>query len=96
MLCFYIVGRLHTNTIEIKLIGKIYLFCEGIGRGEIPISLTVNGGVGTSTNGIHLPMGVIIVHHMKITVPASVRKSGILQFRLLQPFKFLVNTLTIL
>lgn len=52
--------------------GKGHLFAKSVIRCKKPISLTVDGGVCAPTNGIHLPMGVVIVHHMKISMSTSV------------------------
>ena len=51
---------------------KWHLFAEAVVRCKKPISLTVDGGCRTPTNGIHFPMGVVIVHHMKISMSTSV------------------------
>lgn len=56
--------------INLLLLLLRYLFGEGIGRGKVSVALAVDGGVCTSTNGIHLPVSVVIVHHMEITMPA--------------------------
>ncbi|KAF7820188.1 hypothetical protein G2W53_025643 [Senna tora] len=37
-----------------------------IRRSSIPIPLTVNGRIGTSSDGIHLPLREIVIHHMNI------------------------------
>lgn len=47
-----------------------YLFGEGVGRGKVSVALAVDGGACTPTNGIHLPVSVVIIHHMEITMPA--------------------------
>ena len=47
-----------------------YLLCKWIGWGKVSITLAVDGGVTTSTNGIHLPVSVVIVYYMKIPMSA--------------------------
>ena len=54
----------------ITLLELIYLFSKRVDRGKISVSLAVNGGIGTATDGIHFPVSVVIVHHMKIHMPA--------------------------
>lgn len=51
----------------------IYLLSKTIGGGEISVALTVNGGISTSTNGIHFPVCVVIVHHMEIPMSTSAK-----------------------
>jgi hypothetical protein len=50
-----------------------YLFGKSVGRGKISVALAVNGGISTSSNGIHFPVGVVIVHYMEIPMPAPAR-----------------------
>ena len=47
-----------------------YLLCKWISWGKVSITLAVDGGVTTSTNGIHLPVSVVIVYDMKIPMSA--------------------------
>jgi hypothetical protein len=49
----------------------IYLLGKRIGRGEVSVALAVNGGISTSTNGIHFPVCVVVVHHMEIPMSTS-------------------------
>lgn len=46
-----------------------YLLCEGVHWSIVSVSLAVDGGFCTSTNGIHFPVSVVIVHHMEIAMP---------------------------
>ena len=54
----------------VTLLQFTYLFSERVDRGKISVSLAVNGGIGTATDGIPFPVSVVIVHHMKIPMPA--------------------------
>ena len=47
------------------------LFAESVIWGKKSVALAVNGRVCTSSNGVHLPMGVVIVHHVEVTMPTS-------------------------
>lgn len=51
--------------------GFFYLFTEPYVWCSKPIPLAIDGRVCTPSNGIHLPMGVVIVHHMEISMPTS-------------------------
>lgn len=42
-----------------------YLCSETIFRGFEAVALANDGGVGTATNGVHLPPIIIIVNHME-------------------------------
>lgn len=53
--------------------GRVYLFGKRVGWSSISVSLTIDGGICTPTNGIHLPVSVVIVHHMEIAMPTSIR-----------------------
>lgn len=45
---------------------------EGIVIGsKKSIALAIDGWISTSSYGIHSPMCVVIVHHMKISMPTS-------------------------
>ncbi|KAJ0578386.1 hypothetical protein HanIR_Chr05g0246711 [Helianthus annuus] len=49
----------------------LYLFAKpSIGCKE-SIPLAVDGRVCTSSDRVHLPMGVVVVHHMKVPMTAS-------------------------
>lgn len=50
----------------IKLIQ--YLLCKGVGWSSVSVALAVDSGLCTSTNGIHLPVSVVVVHHMEISM----------------------------
>ena len=45
------------------LLAKPVIWCKK------PVPLAVNGRVSTPTNGIHFPMSVVIVNHVKIPMP---------------------------
>lgn len=47
------------------------LFVESIIWCQKPIALAVDGWRGTATNGIHFPMSIVIIHHMKIPMSTS-------------------------
>lgn len=51
------------------------MFCHLFAKSDIwcskSIPLAIDCRVGTASNGIHLPMGVVIVHHMEISMPTS-------------------------
>ena len=49
----------------------IYLFGKGVERGQVSVSLAVNGGICTASNSIHFPVGVVIVHYMEVTMSTS-------------------------
>ena len=49
-----------------------YLFAEPYIWGKKPVSLAVDGRVRTPSNGIHLPVCIVVVHHMKISMSTSV------------------------
>lgn len=48
-----------------------HLLGGAIGRCEESITLAVDCRVSTSTDGVHFPMGVVVVHHMEVAVSAS-------------------------
>lgn len=48
----------------------MYLLGKGICRSKVAVALAVDGWLSTSTNCVHLPVGVVIVHHMEVTMPA--------------------------
>ena len=50
--------------------GPWYLFCKRIDWCKISVALAVDGGACTSTNSIHFPVSVVIVHHMEISMSA--------------------------
>lgn len=51
-----------------------YLLGKGVGRGEVSVALTINGRIGTSTDGIHFPVSVVVVHHMEVAVPTPEKR----------------------
>lgn len=48
-----------------------HLFAESGIWGSKSVPLAINGRGSTPSNSIHFPMGVVIVHHMEVSVPAS-------------------------
>lgn len=48
----------------------VYLLGEGVLRGDVSVALAVDGGVGAPSNGVHYPVGVVVVHDMEGAVPA--------------------------
>lgn len=48
-----------------------HLFAESGIWGSKSVPLAINGRGSTPSDGIHFPMGVVIVHHMEVSVPAS-------------------------
>lgn len=55
------------NLIEIDC---FYLLRIGIGRCHVPVPLAVDGGASTPSDGVHLPLGEIIVHDVNVASPA--------------------------
>lgn len=53
-----------------------HLFGTSIIKRREAIALTQNGGIFAAPNGIHSPLGVVIVQHMEITesAPAQLQK----------------------
>ena len=47
------------------------LFAKFSIRGYKSVALAIDGWVCTASNGVHLPMGVVIVDHMEVTMPTS-------------------------
>ena len=47
----------------------VYLLCKAVVRCSISVALAVDGRLSTSTNCIHLPVRVVVVHHMEVPVP---------------------------
>lgn len=45
-----------------------YLLRKGVGWSSVSVALAVDSGLCTSTNGIHLPVSVVVVHHMEISM----------------------------
>lgn len=50
------------------MIVLLYLLGKRVNRSIVSVALAVNGGVSTSTNSIHFPVSVVIVHHVKISM----------------------------
>jgi len=76
--CFvtYTISPHHINIYSLKTLSYYirdniiqYLFAESVIGCNKPIALTIDGWVCTSSNGVHFPVGVVIVHHMKISMP---------------------------
>ena len=51
-----------------------HLFVENIIWCKKSVALAIDGGSSTATNCIHFPMGVVIVHHMEVSVSTSATK----------------------
>lgn len=60
-----------------KLIITMYLFAESNIRSKESIALAIDSGISTTTNCIHFPVSIVIVHHMKITMSTSASISNI-------------------
>jgi len=48
----------------------MYLLGEGVCRSKVAVALAVDGWLSAPANGVHFPVGVVIVHHMEVTMPA--------------------------
>ena len=57
-----------------------HLFAESIIGCKKPIALAVDGWISTPSNGIHFPMGVVIVYHMEVSMSTSASVKQILQY----------------
>ena len=69
----YIVGECLINffIFYFLFILRTDLFAKSVIRGSESVALAVDGWVCTATDGVHLPMGVVIVDHMEVTMPTS-------------------------
>jgi len=47
-----------------------YLLGERVCRSKVAVALAVDGWLSAPANGVHFPVGVVIVHHMEVTMPA--------------------------
>ena len=52
---------------------KVHLFRIFIVGGQENIAFTENGGIFTATDGVHFPLTIDVVHHMKVPIPASAK-----------------------
>lgn len=48
-----------------------YLFAKSVVWSSKSVALAIDGRICTPPDGVHLPMGVVIVDHMEIAMPAS-------------------------
>ena len=53
-----------------KNVDKKYLFGPRVGRSKVSVTLAVDGWVSATTDGIHLPVSVVIVNDMEIAMTA--------------------------
>ena len=53
------------------MIVLLYLLGKRVSRSIVSVALAVDGGVSTSTNSIHLPVSVVIVHHVEISMSTT-------------------------
>jgi hypothetical protein len=49
----------------------MYLFGKRVSRGIVSVTLAVDCRVSTSTNSIHLPVSIVIVHDMEISMSTT-------------------------
>jgi hypothetical protein len=49
----------------------MYLFGKRVSRGIVSVTLAVDCRVSTTTNSIHLPVSIVIVHHMEISMSTT-------------------------
>ena len=57
-----------------------HLFAESVIGCNKSVALAVDGWIGTSTNGIHFPVSIIIVHHMEIPKPTPAKMAQFFSF----------------
>jgi hypothetical protein len=48
----------------------VYLLGKWVGWGKEAVPLAVDGWLGAPSDGVHLPVGVVVVHHMEVAMPA--------------------------
>ena len=48
----------------------MYLFGGGVGRSDEAVALADDGGVLAAADGVHEPVGVVIIHNVEETPPA--------------------------
>ena len=65
-------SRLKYKILMKKIQQRVYLFIKSGIRSEKSIALTVYRRRSTSTDSIHFPVCIIIVHYMEISMPAPV------------------------
>lgn len=53
---------------EVESFKEAYLFGKWVCGGKVSVPLAVDCRLCTSTNCIHFPVSVVIVHHMKVTM----------------------------
>jgi hypothetical protein len=61
------------KTLEIIkwLIFSFHLFAESVIRCRKSVALAIDGRGSAPPDGIHFPVGVVIVDHMEVAVPTS-------------------------
>lgn len=64
-----------------------YLFAVSAIRCKKTVALAVDGGGSAPSNGIHFPMGVVIVHHMEV----SMSTPAFSKHRSLNPLANIIN-----
>lgn len=62
-----------TDVYSVKMEESPHLFCIFIVGGQEDIAFTENGGIFAATDGVHFPLSVEVVHHMKVPKPASAK-----------------------
>ena len=48
----------------------MYLLGERVGWREVAVPLAIDGRLGAPSDGVHLPVGIVVVHYMEVTMPA--------------------------
>lgn len=48
----------------------MYLLGKRVGWREVAVPLAVDGRLSAPSDGVHLPVGVVVVHNVKVTMPA--------------------------
>jgi hypothetical protein len=48
----------------------LYLLSERVRRSKVAVALAVDGWLRAAPNGVHLPVGVVVVHNVEVAVPA--------------------------
>src|SRR4051812_30614626 len=57
------------------LVRILYLLGERVGWRKVAVPLDIDGWLGTPSNGVHLLVGVVVVHYMEVTMPAPETKA---------------------
>lgn len=53
-----------------------YLFCKRINWCKIPVPLAVDSRASAPANRVHLPMGVVVVHHVEVSMSTPALSDG--------------------